>query len=77
MTLIFCFFLASPEPAQSWQGLSMTEPSPLQVGHVCAIEKRPELRLTCPEPWHVGQTRLPPPSELPDPWQVLQESFFV
>src|SRR5512140_627865 len=75
VTFIFCFFFARPDPPQSRQGFSMIEPSPLQLGQGCAMEKKPDERRTCPEPWQVGQTRFPAPSALPEPRQVLQESF--
>ena len=46
----------SPRPPQAAQGRSMISPSPEQVGQPVAIEKKPELRRTCPLPPQVGQT---------------------
>jgi hypothetical protein len=59
-----------PTPRHSGQGFSMISPSPLQLGHVEAMEKNPEFLRTWPEPPHVGQSFLPLPFSAPIPLQA-------
>jgi hypothetical protein len=75
VTFIVRFRVTSPLPAQAAQGFSMISPSPLQDGQVVAIEKKPELRRTCPAPPQVGQTFLPLPLSAPPPLHSEQLSL--
>jgi hypothetical protein len=53
----------------------MISPSPLQEGQVVAIEKKPELRRTCPAPPQLGQIFLPLPLSAPLPLHSAQLSL--
>src|SRR6056297_666167 len=72
VTLSFCGFDITPFPLHMSQGFSMMYPSPLQVGHGEAIEKKPELLRTCPLPPQVGHTLRPLPVSAPLPPQEGQ-----
>ena len=74
---IFCFAVACPVPWHARHGFSSVEPSPLHVGHVCWMRRKPPPPMTTPWPPHVGQTTRLEPGAAPVPWQAGQAAGIV